>query len=171
MFSHLLFLLSCNFFIANGQPAANGANPREIISFDEDWQFWQGDDATAKEVKFDDSHWRTLTLPHDWSIEGPVNPPPAGDRNTGYFAHGIGWYRKSFVSPDTTRNVVVEFDAIYMNSDVWINGNFLGHRPYGFIDIRYDLTEHHHSFNKFKKGCSSRIPPCSCCFFAMGMTH
>jgi beta-galactosidase len=139
-----LLLFGCNFFIffANGQPATNTANPREIISFDDNWRFLQGDDAAAKEIKFDDSRWRTLTLPQDWSIEGPVNPPPAGDRNTGYFIHGIGWYRKSFLSPDTSKKIVVEFDAIYMNSDVWINGNFLGHRPYGFIGMRYDITEY-----------------------------
>jgi beta-galactosidase len=142
--SHLLFLLGFTLFIsyAKGQPAINEPGPRGIISFDENWRFWKGDDPAAKELAFDDSHWRTLTLPHDWSIEGPVNPPPNGDRNTGYFVHGIGWYRKSFLSPDTAKKVVVEFDAIYMNSDVWINGVFLGHRPYGFIGFRYDLTEY-----------------------------
>jgi beta-galactosidase len=141
---HLLFLLSCNFFvfIANGQKVTGDTNPRAIISFDENWRFWPGDNAAAKEPAFDDSQWRTLTLPHDWSIEGAVNPPPAGDRNTGYFIHGIGWYRKSFVTPDTSKKTVIEFDGIYMNSDVWVNGNFLGHRPYGFIAIRYDITEY-----------------------------
>jgi beta-galactosidase len=141
---HLLLLFGCYFLIAdaNGQSAINEPNPRGITSFDENWRFWKGDNAAAKEVSFDDSHWRILTLPHDWSIEGPVNPPPTGDRNTGYFIHGIGWYRKTFVSPDTSKKVVVEFDAIYMNSDVWINGVFLGHKPYGFTGFRYDITEY-----------------------------
>ncbi len=116
--------------------------PRQITSFDSDWRFFAGDEAAAKAEKYDDSRWRVLALPHDWSIEGPVSEPPVGDKNTGYFTHGIGWYRKSFSIPDTTRKTVVEFDGIYMNSDVWINGNFLGHRPYGFIDIRYDITEY-----------------------------
>ena len=144
LFKYLIFLLICNccMVFSNGQTAGNGANPRSILSFDENWRFWLVDDAAAKEVKFDDSHWHTISLPHDWSIEGPVNPPPSGDRNTGYFTHGIGWYRKSFIAPDTSKKVVVEFDGIYMNSDVWINGNFLGHRPYGFINIRYDITEY-----------------------------
>ncbi len=132
---------SCLHF-TNAQSGPGTDNPRKIISFDEDWRFWQGDDISASEPSFNDSHWRTLRLPHDWSIESPVNPPPKGDRNTGYFTHGIGWYRKSFLSPDTSKKVVIEFDAIYMNSDVWINGNLLGHRPYGFIDIRYDITEY-----------------------------
>src|SRR5664279_6438049 len=60
-------------------------NPREIIPFDDGWRFWLGDDQSAKQIKFDDSKWQTLNVPHDWSIEGAVNPPPAGDRNSGYF--------------------------------------------------------------------------------------
>jgi beta-galactosidase len=118
------------------------SSPRQIIPFDDNWRFLLADNAAAKEVAFDHSQWRLLNLPHDWSIEGPVNPPPSGDKNTGYFTHGIGWYRKSFVTPDTSKKVVVQFDGIYMNSDVWINGNFLGHRPYGFININYDITEY-----------------------------
>lgn len=122
--------------------AAQSTHPRDTIAFDNDWRFLQGDSLNAKEIKFDDSHWQSLTLPHDWSIEGPVNPPPTGDRNTGYFMHGTGWYRKSFVTPDTAKKVVIEFDGIYMNSDVWINGNFLGRHPFGYINIRYDITEY-----------------------------
>ncbi len=53
-----------------------------------------GDNADAKDISFDDSKWRVLNLPHDWNVEGHVNPPPTGDRNTGYFIHGISWYRK-----------------------------------------------------------------------------
>jgi len=120
---------------------AQSTNPREVIPFDNGWHFWLGDDQSAKQINFDDSKWQTLNLPHDWSIEGAVNPPPTGDKNSGYFIHGIGWYRKSFMSPDTLKKVVIEFDAVYMNSEVWINGQFLGQKPYGFIGFRYDLTE------------------------------
>jgi beta-galactosidase len=123
--------------LANGQTT----NPREIIPFDDGWRFWLGDDQSAKQVNFDDSKWQTLNVPHDWSIEGPVNPPPGGDKNSGYFIHGIGWYRKSFLSPDTLKKVVIEFDAVYMNSEVWVNGQLLGQKPYGFIGFRYDITE------------------------------
>ena len=123
--------------------ATSASNPRNIIPFDEGWRFWIGDDQAAKELKFDDTNWRTLNLPHDWSIEGPVNPPPSGEKTGGYFTHGIGWYRKSFTTPkDAVTKVVIEFDAIYMNSDVWINGHFLGRRPYGFVGFTYDLTEY-----------------------------
>lgn len=122
---------------------AQSNNPHEITPFDNDWRFWLGDDQFAKEPNFDDKSWRKLNVPHDWSIEESFNPPPTGERNGGYFKHGIGWYRKSFVSPaDTLKKVVVEFDGIYMNSEVWINGQFLGQRPYGFISFRYDLTEY-----------------------------
>jgi beta-galactosidase len=121
--------------------SAQSNHPREIIPFDNGWRFWLGDEPSAKQINFDDSNWQTLNVPHDWSIEGPVNPPPTGDKNSGYFTHGIGWYRKSFTTPDTLKKVVIEFDAVYMNSEVWINGQFLGQKPYGFIGFRYDLTE------------------------------
>jgi beta-galactosidase len=136
----MLFWLVLIFTIS--QVHAQTSNPREIIPFDEDWHFWLGDNMSAKQPNFDDSHWQLINLPHDWSIEGSVNPPPDGNKNSGYFIHGIGWYRKSFVSPsDTLKKVVIEFDAVYMNSEVWINGQFLGQRPYGFIGFRYDITE------------------------------
>jgi len=136
-------LLSCMIFIFTiSLINAQTNNPREIIPFDEGWHFWLGDNPDAKQSNFDDANWKILNVPHDWSIEGPVNPPPIGDKNSGYFIHGIGWYRKSFTSPhDTLRKVVIEFDAVYMNSEVWINGQFLGQKPYGFIGFRYDITE------------------------------
>ena len=122
--------------------AAPAANPREIIPFDANWRFNLADDAAAKQPAFDDAKWRTLDVPHDWSVEGPAVRPPEGDGNNGFFIHGIGWYRKSFTLPAATtgKKVVIEFDGVYMNSDVWINGQFLGRKPYGFTDFRYDLT-------------------------------
>jgi beta-galactosidase len=122
--------------------AEAGTIPREITSFDQDWRFFLGDDPAARQPNFDDTTWRTLDVPHDWSIEGPLNPPPDGEKNGGYFSHGIGWYRKAFTLPaGLARKVIVEFDGVYMNSEVWVNGHFLGRRPYGFIGFRYDLTE------------------------------
>jgi beta-galactosidase len=122
--------------------AEPASGPREIIPFDTDWRFWLGDDPAARQPGFDDTSWRTLDVPHDWSIEAPVNRPPDGERNGGYFSHGIGWYRKSFALPPVAgKKVVIEFDGVYMNSEVWINGQFLGRRPYGFIGFRYDLTQ------------------------------
>ena len=124
---------------ASAEPAPS---PREIIPFDTGWRFHLGDDPAARQLNFDDTGWRALDVPHDWSIEGPINKPPDGEGNGGYFSHGIGWYRKSFTLPTTAgKKVVVEFDGVYMNSEVWINGQFLGRRPSGFIGFRYDLTE------------------------------
>lgn len=130
------------FIFATAALNAQTNNPRQIISFDDGWQFWIGDDPAAKQPAFNDAGWRTLNTPHDWTIESPVNPPPNGERNGGYFTHGIAWYRKHFNFSDTTKKLVIEFDGVYMNSDVWINGQFLGHRPYGFNGFRYDLTEY-----------------------------
>ena len=131
-------------FASTGSPAAQPASPpRETIPLDAGWRFHLGDEARAAQSDFDDSSWRTLDVPHDWSIEGALCPPPMGEKNGGFFAHGLGWYRKSFPLPGMAgRKVVVEFDGVYMNSDVWINGQFLGRRPYGFIGFRYDLTEY-----------------------------
>ncbi len=160
----LFFLLSClilcsNVKFVNGQAIgldSNGSknsisNDREIIPLDNGWRFWLGDDQAAKQPNFNDTSWRVLNLPHDWSIEAPINPPPDGEATGGFFSHGIGWYRKNFTFQDSTKKVVVEFDGVYMNSDVWINGQFLGRRPYGFIGFRYDLTEY------LKKDGSSNV--------------
>jgi beta-galactosidase len=121
---------------------SSGSDTREIIPFDKGWRFWLGDDPAAKLPGFDDASWRSLDLPHDWSIEGAIYPPPNGEGNGGFFSHGIGWYRKIFTFSDTTKKVVIVFDGVYMNSEVWINGQFLGRRPYGFIGFSYDLTEY-----------------------------
>jgi beta-galactosidase len=137
----ILNLVLIQILVAADSKFSEAKAGREIIPFDEGWRFWLGDDPAAKQLNFDDSRWRTLNLPHDWSIECPVNPPPSGENNGGYFTHGIGWYRKSFNAP-LDKKVVVEFDGVYMNSEVWINGQFLGRRPYGFIGFHYDITEY-----------------------------
>jgi beta-galactosidase len=132
-------LLCCASSVCAADAPAAG---REIIPFDAGWHFHLGDDPGARQTGFDDSSWRTLDLPHDWSIEGALARPPEGNGNGGFFPHGIGWYRKSFTLGDMTgRKVVIEFDGVYMNSQVWINGEYLGSRPYGYIGFRHDLTQ------------------------------
>src|ERR1035441_6727677 len=129
--------LSILFFLAStAMTAAPAPSPRETIPFDNGWRFHLGDEPAAKQPSFDDRSWRTLDVPHDWSIEGPAVRPPEGDGNNGFFVHGIGWYRKSFTFPPIVgKKVVIEFDGVYMNTDIWINGQFLGRRPYGFIGL------------------------------------
>ena len=113
---------------------------RERRNFDDGWRFYKGDASGGERAAFDDSAWRKVRLPHDWSIEGPYSGSnPSGN---GYLPGGIGWYRKGFPAPETLRGrkVSIEFDGVYRDSDVWINGHHLGHRPYGYSSFAYDLT-------------------------------
>ena len=126
--------------------AALAAGPavaqRQRLSMDPGWRFTQGDPAGAEQPGFDDHAWRRLDLPHDWSIEGtPQRDAPGGGR-MGYFPSGIGWYRKAFRMPAGSRRnqAWLEFDGVYMNSDVWMNGHLLGRRPYGYSSFAYDIT-------------------------------
>ena len=120
--------------------AALGAQPRERLNFDRNWRFHRGEASGAERPAFPDRDWRRLDLPHDWSIEGPYSPENAS--GTGYLPGGIGWYRKEFplASNLAGRRIFVEFDGVYRDSDVWINGHHLGHRPYGYSSFEYDLT-------------------------------
>jgi len=110
--------------------------------FDHDWKFNLGDDTSAKSINFDDSSWRTLDLPHDWSIEGKIDPKNPTGGAGGYFPAGIGWYRKTFMVPEDWKgkNVSVYFEGVYMNSEVFINGKSLGVRPYGYSSFSYNLS-------------------------------
>jgi len=115
---------------------------RERINIDFDWKFKAGDHPGAEAVDYDDTNWRALDVPHDWSIEGEYREDaPAGGR-CGYLPTGIVWYRKEidFSNDWKNRKVSVEFDSVYMNSTVWINGIKLGTRPYGYVTFAYDLT-------------------------------
>ncbi|MGE5520499.1 MAG: beta-galactosidase GalB [Candidatus Dadabacteria bacterium] len=115
---------------------------REIINFNNDWKFYLGDDSLAKNIKYDDAAWRKLDLPHDWSIEGSFDEKNPTTFNQGALPAGIGWYRKSFQLPVNSRNkrVYINFDGVYRNSEVWINGHFLGKRPYGYSSFQYDVS-------------------------------
>jgi len=115
---------------------------RESLDFN--WQFYLGDEPKANQVSFSDSEWRTLNLPHDWSIEGEYNKSnPAGIAG-GFLPTGTGWYRKQLAWDESWQNkqVMLEFDGVYMNSEVWVNGHLLGKRPYGYISFSYDITDH-----------------------------
>ncbi len=117
-------------------------SPRRYVPLTSDWTFHKGDVPGAEKTTFDDSRWRTVSVPHDWSIEGPYSEQWAS--GTGYLPGGIGWYRKTFQldAEANGKSVFVEFDGIYCNSEVWINGYSLGKRPYGYISFVYDLTPH-----------------------------
>src|SRR5947199_3636478 len=118
------------------------AAQRSTLDFDRAWRFHLGDVPGAQGADFDDAGWRRLDLPHDWSIEGDFSDTNPAGANGGALPGGVGWYRKTFsvAERDTGRLVFAEFDGVYRNSEVWINGHYLGKRPYGYSSFRNELT-------------------------------
>ena len=122
-------------------PFRSSAAPARLAQdFDANWLFSKGDFASTMMPAFDDGNWRKLNVPHDWSIEGPFSTE-FGSGN-GFVPGGVGWYRKHFQLDAAQKNqlVAIEFDGVYDHSEVWINGQFVGARPFGFIGFEYDLT-------------------------------
>jgi beta-galactosidase len=150
----ILPLLSLSIYAATAQADSNDA--RTVEKFDRDWKFNYGETSGAEQAGFDDTAWRSVDLPHDYSIEGPQNVDPTKrgamegpfDRNSparnggAYLNGGIGWYRKTFTLPDSDKGkqVTILFDGAYQNATVTINGHKLGDHPYGFSSFYYDLT-------------------------------
>jgi beta-galactosidase len=117
--------------------------------FDYNWKFYLGDTVTARLKDFNDMAWRSLDLPHDWSIEGLINPKNPTGNAGGFFPTGIGWYRKTFKAPEEWKGkkISIYFEGVYMNSEVFINGKSLGVYPYGYSSFTYELTPYL-QFNK-----------------------
>ncbi|OQP60531.1 hypothetical protein A3860_33240 [Niastella vici] len=132
----LLFL--CLLFVS----AATAQNSNTKISFDFDWRFALNDQPGAEQPEFDDAKWRVLDVPHDFSIEHAFDSAYTTGPGGGYTYSGIGWYRKHFKTAANLsgKKVWVLFDGVYRNSEVWINGHYLGIRPYGYSSFYYDLT-------------------------------
>lgn len=117
------------------------ASARTRRNFDAGWRFILADSAKMSRPEYNDSHWRLLNLPHDWAIEGDFsagNPSGAGG---GALPGGVGWYRKHFRIQEV-RKYFLEFDGVYMNSKVYVNGELVGHRPYGYSSFEYDITRY-----------------------------
>lgn len=106
------------------------------------WTFHLGDDSAASRPDYDDTAWRILNLPHDWAIEGEFSRDNPSGTGGGALPGGIGWYRKTFTvdKADEGKRLYIDFDGVYMNSEVFINGHSLGVRPYGYVSFSYDLT-------------------------------
>ncbi len=127
-------------------------NPRQVLNFDKDWKFHLGDAQDAAAMGYADAPWRTLNVPHDYAIEGPAVRTPAMEgpfdpqspakHDGGFLDAGVAWYRKTFTLPATAKGhqVAIQFDGVYMNSDVYLNGKLLGNHPYGYTSFQYDLT-------------------------------
>ena len=137
----LLIFLSVIIGMTSCSPSQND-NTRQRTSFNDNWRFSLGDVEGTSVFTFDDNDWRQLNLPHDWAIEGDFSKDNPSGIGGGALPGGIGWYRKTFVADEAYagKKVFIDFDGVYMNSEVFINGHSLGKRPYGYISFRYDLT-------------------------------
>lgn len=124
--------------------AATTSSAEDRVLLDAGWRFQLGDVAGAQNAEFDDSGWRTLDLPHDWSIEGRTARDAASGGAGGFFPMGVGWYRKAFLADESWRDgrLAIEFEGVYENAEVWINGESLGTHPYGYTPFEFDLTPH-----------------------------
>jgi beta-galactosidase len=111
-------------------------------NLDRHWQFLAGDAPGAEQPAFDDHAWRTVDVPHDWSIEGPFSETNLTGGAGAFLPSGVGWYRRAFSMSEmeSDRRVFVEFDGVMQNSEVWINGVSLGKRPFGYVSFGYELT-------------------------------
>jgi len=122
--------------------AAQPQKPRLELAADSNWKFLLGDPGGAEARLFDDANWRRVDLPHDWSIEGRIDKNNPTGSQGGYFPAGTGWYRKTFSVPPEWRGkrVSVEFDGVYRDATVYLNGRKLGNQPYGYTSFHFDLT-------------------------------
>jgi len=118
------------------------AQPRQIENFDRAWKFYLGDAPNAQAENFSDDSWRSLNVPHDWAIEEKFDEHSPATTAGGALTGGIGWYRKIFTVPASSQSkkIFIDFDGVYMNSEVWLNNHYLGKRPYGYSSFRYELT-------------------------------
>lgn len=127
--------------------ATNGS-PQTFL-FDSGWRFNRGEVTGAESPAFDDSMWRVIDLPHDWSIEdlpgtqSPFDPDAVSRMAGGFTTGGTAWYRKTFYVPQAQegKRIHIQFDGIYMNADIWLNGNHIGNHPYGYTSFWYDITD------------------------------
>ena len=144
-FPAILFLNSCK---------QNDSLTGRELNFNSGWKFIRADIPGAENPEFDDSGWRTLHLPHDYSIEdlpekegvkqiGPFSEESEGGISTGHVVGGTAWYRKHFTldEADAGKIFKILFDGVYMNTDVWLNGHHLGNHPYGYTAFSFNLTE------------------------------
>jgi len=121
----------------------------QTVLFDDGWLFFRGGAQRAEMPDFDDSGWRKIDLPHDWSIEDlpgkqtPFDPTAINQVSGGFTVGGTGWYRKYFTidAGQKHKRVIIQFDGVYMNAEFWLNGQSLGSHPYGYTSFWFDATE------------------------------
>jgi beta-galactosidase len=121
----------------------------QMSLFDSGWLFHRGGAQRAENQQFDDSQWKKVDLPHDWSIEdlpgtqSPFDPNAISQVSGGFTVGGTGWYRKEFTVPVEHKNkrIYLQFDGVYMNAEFWLNNISLGGHPYGYTSFWFDITE------------------------------
>ncbi|MGB7567799.1 MAG: glycoside hydrolase family 2 TIM barrel-domain containing protein [Chitinivibrionales bacterium] len=145
----ILCALSCVLLfgvVSIARAASDIYNGHRGQSFNNGWKFNLGDVSGAQSASFNDATWRSLNVPHDWSIELPFDQNvPANQWGTeGYMDGGIGWYRKTFTLPQSYsgNSLFITFDGVYMNSAVYLNGDSIGLMPYGYSTYEFDVTSH-----------------------------
>lgn len=139
----------CTFWLIHLMAFAQQAELRHTRLFDDDWRFHRGGALGAENPDFPDSTWRTIDLPHDWSIEdlpgtdSPFDSTAISQVNGGFTTGGTGWYRKHFSmdAGQQGKRIHLQFDGVYMNAEVWINGEKLGNHPYGYTSFWFDITD------------------------------
>ena len=118
-----------------------GQSTERSQNFDDNWKFYLGDAADAQVNSFDDSKWRQVNLPHDYSIEQDYSA--SMEAESAYLPGGTGWYRKSFTVDEALegKQLRIDFGGVYMNATVWVNGTQLGTHPYGYTPFSFDITD------------------------------
>lgn len=116
------------------------ADNQRSVNFNKNWKFIKGDTKDAEKQEFNDAGWRSLELPHDYSIEGEFTTK--GEAESGFLLGGVGWYRKRIAVPKKYegKNITLDFDGVYMNADVYVNGKKLGNHPYGYTPFSFDIS-------------------------------
>jgi beta-galactosidase len=125
------------------------ARPERVVLFDNDWLFFRAPGAGGDQPAKDEAGWKPVDLPHDWSIEdlpgtkSPFHPEALNGVSGGFTTGGVGWYRKTFTVPASQKDkcFAIQFDGVYMNAEVWLNGQHLGSWPYGYSTFWFDLTD------------------------------
>jgi len=121
---------------------SNAQQIRLKQNFDQNWFFTKGDFAEASKPDFDDKKWQHINLPHDFRIFEKVDSSSIAGNQQGFFPGAVVWYRKKFNLPlaEKGKQVIIQFDGVYMNSDYWINGNYIGNRASGFVSLWFNIT-------------------------------
>jgi beta-galactosidase len=155
---HTLFFILCIVLLLNSTilySQKKQASVSRKVLFDNDWNFYKGNTANAEQPSYNDSSWRKVDLPHDWSIEplpnqkkdsvvGPFSRASVGGFATGQTVGGEGWYRKTFtISPENkAQRHELYFEGVYNQAEVWVNGRKANYNVYGYSSFRFDITKY-----------------------------